>query len=141
MDMIARIGGKARPTEFEPDVIVINVWGEMLLAMVYFEGSSVTQSGDGWDVLFENLDIRSFPYREITEESLPAVLSEHPAEVTIVGTVSPDEDAADGDEDGEFEWEDAGEMTEILFMDGGAEVARCPSCRFVMHCRRRRRKR
>ena len=136
MDMIARIGGKAHPTEFEPDMIVINVWGEMLLAMIYFDRSSVIKSGDGWDILFEGLDITSFPYREITEESLPHVLSEHPAETTIVGTVSPEE----AGEDGEFDWEDASEITEALFVTDGTEVARCPACRFVMHVSKRRRK-
>lgn len=133
MRMVAHIAGDARPTAFEPDAIVMNVWGEMLLATIYFESCAVEARDDGWDLVFDGLDITSFPYREVTLENLPAVISEHPAEVSIVGTDMHDDEGDDGDSD--FFWDEAHAAAVATFWEGDEEVARCESCRFRMYAR------
>lgn len=107
----------------EPSDLVINVWGEMLLAIISWESYSLLD--DGKTIMFEDLDFLSFPYREITEDNLSKVL-EKSAELALVGFVPYDEED-------DRDWDEMGHDASASFTVDGDEVATTTTCKFVIY--------
>lgn len=130
MNLRIHIENLDRPAAFEPDVAVVNVWGEMILAVVDFVGWSVVPASRGWDVILDGAEVTSFPRNVLTPDSMPEILSQHDAEVALVGTLPPEDD-------GDFDWDEASEVAAASFEQGGLPLAQCRACRLIMHRSRR----
>lgn len=127
MRLVIHIQGENRPTAFEQDVAVLNIWCDMVLANIELGSPEVAEVADGgWDLSMECLGLTSFPVRLITEENLGDWLGSHETELSILGTAPADDD---------YDWLEASDGATAAFWDGEAEIGRCTRCRLVIRSR------